>query len=136
MYRITLALGKSSGYEASVEPNNTALEQGKVGLYIGGTTGLNAGLALRALDRCVEELNGIIRNNVVSGLQKVAYTKASDSTAASAGNTGTETTVTAVIAVPDLEVSGRTILSTNAFKQCLEVARELMNSGVITGIKP
>ncbi len=136
MFRITLSLGKSSGYEASVEPNNSALEQGKVGLYIGGTTGMNAGLALRALERCVDELNGIIRNNVVSSTRKVAYTKATDSTAAATGNTGTETTVTAIISSVGLDASARTILSTNAFKQCLEVARELMNSGYITGVKP
>jgi len=136
MYRITLDLGKSSGYECSVEPNNTALGQGKVGLYIGGTAGMNAGLAYKALERCVDELNGIIRTNVVSSTRKVSYTKATDSTAAATGNTGTEATVTAVISTVGLDASARTILSTNALKQCLEVARELMNVGYITGVKP
>lgn len=136
MYRITLDLGKSSGYECSVEPNNTALGQGKVGLYIGGTAGMHAGLALKALERSVDELLGICRANKVTSMQRVSYTKATDSTTAAAAITGTETTVSAIIAVGGAAHSSRTLLITNAFKQCLEVARELMNSGYITGIKP
>lgn len=136
MYRITLDIGKSTGYECSVEPNNTALGQGKVGLYIGGTAGMNAGLAFSALERCVDELNGLCRTSKITAAQRVSYTKATDSTAATGAITGTETTVSAIIAVGGADHSSRTLLITNAFKQCLEVARELMNSGYITGIKP
>jgi hypothetical protein len=135
MYQISLAIGRSAGYECSVEPTNTALAAGRVGLFIGGTTGLNAGLAARALHRCREELEGYVRRTPALTAYSISYDPATDTVAGASTATGVEGKVSAVISLPAASTEGhRSLLVSSALQQCYEVARELMNSGFITGV--
>lgn len=138
MYQVSIVLGKSAGYDASIlqVPIGTAVSAGSVALNIGESTGLTAGqIALRARE-CAGAL--IQDSRMGGGIAKAEMNPATGGKAAivfTANNALSAETGIAAVRNSAGNLDGQTGLMHGALVQALEVFRETVLTGGLT-IKP